>query len=144
MQGVPPPIPRRIPLAVLPHSPGFRIAPSVVSQSISGRRKTSQDSGARARRPVSVTTFVGIRYAAAPIDELRFSELHPPQHVAGVQQAIALPDMCPQAPVGSSSTNPVKARALEVGLSEDCLTLRPVRELRRAISRLSFLFTACL
>ncbi|KAJ7117209.1 Alpha/Beta hydrolase protein [Mycena crocata] len=71
----------------------------------------------------NVTTFVGIRYAAAPIDKLRFSEPQPPQHVAGVQQAIALPDMCPQAPVGSSSTNPVKARALEVGLSEDCLTL---------------------
>ncbi|KAJ7182323.1 Alpha/Beta hydrolase protein [Mycena crocata] len=71
----------------------------------------------------NVTTFLGIKYAAAPIGDLRFSAPHPPPHIAGVQQATELPDSCPQTPVGTSSTNPVRARGVEVGSSEDCLTL---------------------
>ncbi|KAJ7149175.1 Alpha/Beta hydrolase protein [Mycena crocata] len=71
----------------------------------------------------NVTTFLGIRYAAAPIDDLRFRAPQTPKHVAGVQQATELPDTCPQTGIGSSSTNPNRARGIVVGSSEDCLTL---------------------
>ncbi|KAJ7660533.1 Alpha/Beta hydrolase protein [Mycena rosella] len=71
----------------------------------------------------NVTTFHGIRYAAAPINELRFRAPQPPPAVTGVQQATTLPDMCLQTGPGSSSINPLRARTIDVGASEDCLTL---------------------
>ncbi|KAJ7708326.1 Alpha/Beta hydrolase protein [Mycena rosella] len=58
-----------------------------------------------------------------PIKELRFRAPQPPQAVIGVQQATTLPDMCPQTGVGTSSINPLRARTIDVGTSEDCLTL---------------------
>ncbi|KAJ7775486.1 Alpha/Beta hydrolase protein [Mycena metata] len=71
----------------------------------------------------NITTFLGIRYAAAPIDDLRFRGPHSPPNVAGVQQAVVQPDQCFQGASGTSSTNPLEARAVDVGTSEDCLFL---------------------
>ncbi|KAJ7183590.1 alpha beta-hydrolase [Mycena filopes] len=73
----------------------------------------------------NVTTFLGIRYAAAPIDNLRFRAPQPPPSVAGVQQAATQPSQCFQAGSGASAVNPFKleTRAIDVGTSEDCLFL---------------------
>ncbi|KAJ7703523.1 Alpha/Beta hydrolase protein [Mycena rosella] len=72
----------------------------------------------------NITTFLGIRYAAAPTaGQLRFGAPQPPQNVPGVQQATAQPDQCFQAPMGTNSTNPLENRAVVVDSSEDCLFL---------------------
>ncbi|KAJ7723824.1 Alpha/Beta hydrolase protein [Mycena maculata] len=71
----------------------------------------------------NLTTFLGIRYAAAPIDNLRFRAPHPPQNVTGVQQATAEPNECFQATDGASPTNPLESRDIVVATSEDCLFL---------------------
>ncbi|KAJ7769912.1 Alpha/Beta hydrolase protein [Mycena metata] len=59
----------------------------------------------------NVTTFLGIRYAAAPIKERRFSAPQPPEFLPGVQQATTQPDQCFQ------------ARTFATNSSEDCLFL---------------------
>ncbi|KAJ6524284.1 Alpha/Beta hydrolase protein [Mycena vulgaris] len=71
----------------------------------------------------NITTFLGIRYAASPVDELRFRGPQLPPYVAGVQQATAQPSQCFQASAGASPTNPLRTRAIEVGTAEDCLFL---------------------
>ncbi|KAJ7470971.1 Alpha/Beta hydrolase protein [Mycena latifolia] len=71
----------------------------------------------------NVTTFLGMRYAAAPIGELRFRAPQPPNNVSGVQQATTQPDQCFQAGPGTAPTNPLRARAIDVGTAEDCLFL---------------------
>ncbi|KAJ6560580.1 Alpha/Beta hydrolase protein [Mycena vulgaris] len=70
-----------------------------------------------------VTTFLGIRYAAAPINDLRFRAPQRPPQVTGVQQATTQPNQCFQSPIGNSSINPARTRALDVGSAEDCLFL---------------------
>lgn len=91
----------------------------------------------------NLTTFLGIRYAAAPIGvyprtlpplkpdkrlgDLRFRAPQPPQNVTGVQQATEEPNQCFQAVQGNSSTNPLESRDIVVATSEDCLFLRSVR-----------------
>ncbi|KAJ7163564.1 Alpha/Beta hydrolase protein [Mycena crocata] len=83
----------------------------------------------------NITTFLGIRYAAAPTGDLRFRAPRPPQSVAALQQATEQPKQCFQAMGGASPTNPFRKRALEsesaqvtlrevqVDTSEDCLFL---------------------
>ncbi|KAK6996810.1 carboxylic ester hydrolase [Favolaschia claudopus] len=71
----------------------------------------------------NVATFLGVRYATPPLGNLRFRAPQPPQNITGVQQATAFPNGCWQAPPGLSSTNPLRSRALDIGMSEDCLFL---------------------
>ncbi|KAJ7149873.1 Alpha/Beta hydrolase protein [Mycena crocata] len=71
----------------------------------------------------NLTTFLGIRYAAAPVGELRFRAPQPPSKVTEVQQATEQPNQCFQAPIGTSPTNPFETRDLEIVTSEDCLFL---------------------
>ncbi|KAG2342022.1 alpha/beta-hydrolase [Suillus weaverae] len=74
----------------------------------------------------NITSFLGIRYAAPPVGELRWAAPQPPSNASGVQQATSEPHECYQAPVGNSSTNPFKntsTRKRAVSQSEDCLFL---------------------
>ncbi|KAF7317243.1 COesterase domain-containing protein [Mycena chlorophos] len=71
----------------------------------------------------NITSFLGIRYAAAPVGDLRFAAPQPPANVSGVQQATAQPNQCNQASTGMSPTNPLESRATTVASSEDCLFL---------------------
>ncbi|KAJ7167191.1 Alpha/Beta hydrolase protein, partial [Mycena crocata] len=71
----------------------------------------------------NLTIFLGIRYAAAPVGELRFRAPQPPLNITEVQQATEQPNQCFQAPSGASPTNPFKTRALDIVTSEDCLFL---------------------
>ncbi|VDC00399.1 unnamed protein product [Peniophora sp. CBMAI 1063] len=52
-----------------------------------------------------VTSFLGIRYAAAPIGELRFSAPRAPSYVEGVQQSV-MPHSCWETPAFGLATEP--------------------------------------
>ncbi|KAF7327249.1 Carboxylic ester hydrolase [Mycena kentingensis (nom. inval.)] len=76
------------------------------------------------------THFFGIRYAAAPLGNLRFRAPHPPVRVTGIQNATVQPNPCFQALNGTSPTNPLAAAARAVvdpgpgaNQMEDCLFL---------------------
>ncbi|KAJ7238000.1 Alpha/Beta hydrolase protein [Mycena rebaudengoi] len=71
----------------------------------------------------NITNFMGMRYAAAPIGDLRFRAPQPPANVTGVQQATTQPNQCFQASSGVSPTNPLRARAAQIISTEDCLFL---------------------
>ncbi|KAJ6577950.1 Carboxylesterase [Mycena capillaripes] len=79
----------------------------------------------------NVTTFLGIRYAAAPIaesecrpDNLRFRAPQPPKVVPGVQQATEQPDQCFQTiSLLVSPTNSLRQREATNISWEDCLFL---------------------
>ncbi|KAE9408455.1 alpha/beta-hydrolase [Gymnopus androsaceus JB14] len=80
----------------------------------------------------NVTNYLGMRYAAPPIGDLRWRAPQPPvnNNSAGVQQANTQPNPCFQAPTGEASTNPLEAqsslarRADAPGTqTEDCLFL---------------------
>ncbi|KAF7375448.1 COesterase domain-containing protein [Mycena sanguinolenta] len=71
----------------------------------------------------NITHFLGIRYAAAPLGDLRFRAPQPPVNMAGVQQATAQPNECFQAGYGVSPTNPLEKRATQIIDTEDCLFL---------------------
>ncbi|KAJ7314648.1 Alpha/Beta hydrolase protein [Mycena albidolilacea] len=71
----------------------------------------------------NITTFLGIRYAAPPIGDLRFRAPQSPPDVTGVQQATTQPNQCFQAGDGTSATNPLKPQAVDVLTSEHCLFL---------------------
>ncbi|KAF7335495.1 Carboxylic ester hydrolase [Mycena venus] len=73
--------------------------------------------------PANISHFLGIRYAAAPLGDLRFRAPQPPANVTGVQQATVEPNQCFQASNGVSPTNPLETRAPEVISTEDCLFL---------------------
>ncbi|KAI5890825.1 alpha/beta-hydrolase [Schizophyllum commune H4-8] len=45
----------------------------------------------------NITEFLGVRYAAPPIGNLRWRPPHPPSHEDGLRQAASQPPMCPQA-----------------------------------------------
>ncbi|KAJ7238019.1 Alpha/Beta hydrolase protein [Mycena rebaudengoi] len=72
---------------------------------------------------INITNFLGIRYAAAPLGELRFRGPKPPANVSGVQLATTQPNQCLQAAKGTSNTNPLSRRAAQVLSPEDCLFL---------------------
>ncbi|KAK1234054.1 hypothetical protein PQX77_002748 [Marasmius sp. AFHP31] len=79
---------------------------------------------------VNVTNFLGLRYAAAPVGDLRWESPSPPGHLDGVQQANSQPPQCPQASGGSSPTNPFSRngtqkakRQSQDDTNEDCLFL---------------------
>ncbi|KAG2358500.1 Alpha/Beta hydrolase protein [Suillus spraguei] len=73
----------------------------------------------------NITSFLGIRYAAPSVGDLRWAAPHPPSTVSGVQQANTQPNECYQATVGNSSTNPFETTISkrDVSQSEDCLFL---------------------
>ncbi|KAJ7503347.1 Alpha/Beta hydrolase protein [Mycena galericulata] len=72
----------------------------------------------------NISHFLGIRYAAAPLGDLRFRAPQPPATVTGVQQATVQPNQCFQASNGLSLTNPLETRATDDVIStEDCLFL---------------------
>ncbi|KAG1759067.1 Alpha/Beta hydrolase protein [Suillus occidentalis] len=74
----------------------------------------------------NITSFLGIRYAAPPIGDLRWAAPQPPPTVYGVQQATTQPNECNQAPAGNSLTNPFESTSMKkraVSQSEDCLFL---------------------
>ncbi|KAJ8083133.1 hypothetical protein PM082_009002 [Marasmius tenuissimus] len=54
----------------------------------------------------NVTTFFGIRYAAAPIGDLRWRAPASPPIVADIQQADTEPPRCFQAHFGANPMNP--------------------------------------
>ncbi|KAJ6534884.1 Alpha/Beta hydrolase protein [Mycena capillaripes] len=71
----------------------------------------------------NITHFLGIRYAAPPLGDLRFRAPQPPVNMAGVQLAISQPNECFQASSGLSPTNPLETRATQIVDTEDCLFL---------------------
>ncbi|KAJ6577853.1 Alpha/Beta hydrolase protein [Mycena capillaripes] len=72
----------------------------------------------------NITHFLGIRYAAPPLGDLRFRAPQPPVNMTGVQQAIAQPNECFRAASnGQSPINPLETRAAQIVATEDCLFL---------------------
>ncbi|KAG1838524.1 Alpha/Beta hydrolase protein [Suillus subalutaceus] len=74
----------------------------------------------------NIASFLGIRYTAPPIGDLRWAAPQPPLGASGVQQATTQPNECNQAPVGTSSTNPLESISMRkrgISQSEDCLFL---------------------
>ncbi|KAJ7235638.1 alpha beta-hydrolase [Mycena haematopus] len=71
----------------------------------------------------NITHFLGIRYAAAPLGNLRFRAPQPPVIMTGVQLATTEPNECLQASDGLSPTNPLETRATQIVATEDCLFL---------------------
>ncbi|KAL4250518.1 Carboxylic ester hydrolase, partial [Pleurotus pulmonarius] len=74
----------------------------------------------------NISSYFGIRYAAAPIGDLRFRAPQSPPTLAGVQKATAKPQHCLQAPSGKSPTNPYPRSTLRGRAAqdpEDCLFL---------------------
>jgi carboxylesterase type B len=74
----------------------------------------------------NTTSFLGIRYAAPPVGDLRWAAPQPPSAVSGVQQATTQPNECNQASVGNSSTNSFESTSVRkraISQSEDCLFL---------------------
>ncbi|KAJ6477683.1 alpha beta-hydrolase [Mycena sanguinolenta] len=71
----------------------------------------------------NIAHFLGIRYAAAPLGDLRFRAPQPPVNQTSVQQATTEPNECLQAGDGDSPTNPFETRAAQVIATEDCLFL---------------------
>ncbi|KAF8451113.1 Alpha/Beta hydrolase protein [Boletus edulis BED1] len=73
---------------------------------------------------LDVTNFLGVRYAAAPVGNLRWAAPQAPQTVSGVQLATSEPNECYQAGLGSASTSPFSStKKRDVSQSEDCLFL---------------------
>ncbi|KAJ7587111.1 Alpha/Beta hydrolase protein [Mycena floridula] len=77
----------------------------------------------------NLTTFLGLRYAAPPVGDLRFQAPQAPLNVTGVQPALTNGDTCFQAlaglSFGTSNTNPFLRRD-DIPESEDCLFLNVV------------------
>ncbi|KAG0698021.1 Alpha/Beta hydrolase protein [Suillus ampliporus] len=76
----------------------------------------------------NITSFLGIRYAAPPLGDLRWAAPQPPSTFSGVQQATMQPNECHQAPLGQGNTSihPFESTSLSeraANQSEDCLFL---------------------
>ncbi|KAL4262468.1 Carboxylic ester hydrolase, partial [Pleurotus pulmonarius] len=74
----------------------------------------------------NISTYFGIRYAAAPVGDLRFRAPQSPPALVGVQRATTKPPRCLQASSGRSPTNPNPKSSLSgraVQTNEDCLFL---------------------
>ncbi|KAF4596828.1 hypothetical protein EYR40_007483 [Pleurotus pulmonarius] len=77
----------------------------------------------------NISSYLGIRYAAAPVGDLRFRAPQNPPALSGVQRATAKPQQCLQASPGRSPTNPNPKSPLgrrAVQNPEDCLFLKYV------------------
>ncbi|KAJ7894162.1 Alpha/Beta hydrolase protein [Mycena olivaceomarginata] len=71
----------------------------------------------------SITHFLGIRYAAPPLGDLRWRAPQAPANTSGVQLATSQPSACFQSSTGQSPTNPFQGRATQIDETEDCLFL---------------------
>ncbi|KAJ8592162.1 alpha/beta-hydrolase [Rhizopogon salebrosus TDB-379] len=74
----------------------------------------------------NITSFLGIRYAAPPVGNLRWAAPQHPPTTSAVQQATMQPNECYQGPVGNSSIDRFQNASLSkrvVTQSEDCLFL---------------------
>ncbi|KAF4597014.1 hypothetical protein EYR40_007464 [Pleurotus pulmonarius] len=74
----------------------------------------------------NISVYLGIRYAAAPLGELRWRAPQSPPRFPETQSAAIQPAECPQASTGMSPTNPIPAlsrRDGDITFSEDCLFL---------------------
>nr|GAT61117.1 predicted protein [Mycena chlorophos] len=71
----------------------------------------------------NVSTFLGIRFAAPPTEDLRWQPPATPTPVQGIQQATSQPPMCYQGEPGSNATGSTLQRRDAVAESEDCLFL---------------------
>ncbi|KAJ7068817.1 Alpha/Beta hydrolase protein [Mycena amicta] len=71
----------------------------------------------------NITSFLGIRFAAPPLGDLRWRAPQPPVSVPGLQPATAQPNQCTlAASKGLSPTNPLESRATgDPPETEDCL-----------------------
>ncbi|KAG7095884.1 hypothetical protein E1B28_006573 [Marasmius oreades] len=58
----------------------------------------------------NVTSFLGMRFAAAPIGELRWQapQLPTDENENGIQKAVTQPLQCPQAAPGTADRNPYR------------------------------------
>ncbi len=77
----------------------------------------------------NISSYLGIRYAAAPIGDLRFRAPQNPPVLDGVQQATTEPQQCLQAGSGNSPSNPNPTTSLRSRATqdpEDCLFLKCV------------------
>lgn len=77
----------------------------------------------------NISSYLGIRYAAAPVGDLRFRAPQNPPVLDGVQQATTEPQQCLQAGSGNSPTNPNPTSSLSSRATqdpEDCLFLKYV------------------
>jgi acetyl esterase/lipase len=78
-----------------------------------------------------ITSFLGVRYAAAPVGDLRFKAPQSPLTTSGVQKANSQPKQCYQGPQGSASkAQSFASREVDMefeeralGSTEDCLFL---------------------
>ena len=91
---------------------------------ISGLLDTTFDSPSLHRR-----VFKGVRYAAAPVGELRFKAPEPPPMIAGTQDASAFGPSCPQIE-GEGVVGNEDCLFLNIWTHNDDL-VRPVTALRR-------------
>ncbi|KAF4596861.1 hypothetical protein EYR40_007448 [Pleurotus pulmonarius] len=66
-----------------------------------------------------ISTYLGIRYAAAPVGNLRFRAPQSPPFLPGVQQATSRGPECWQTGPGNSPTNPYPIRFTDTSLGDD-------------------------
>ncbi|KAJ7448568.1 Alpha/Beta hydrolase protein [Mycena latifolia] len=71
----------------------------------------------------NIANFLGIRYAAPPVGDLRFRAPQPPANMSGVQLATAQPNACLESVGGQSPANPFETSAAQIDHTEDCLFL---------------------
>lgn len=71
----------------------------------------------------NVTSYLGIRFAEPPVEDLRWRAPQPPEKLLGVQNATAVPPLCPQGFIDISIPGGISPPDLS-NVSEDCLFLR--------------------
>ncbi|KAF4570967.1 hypothetical protein EYR36_001765 [Pleurotus pulmonarius] len=70
----------------------------------------------------NVTSYLGIRFAEPPVEDLRWRAPRPPKKVLGVQNATIVPPLCPQGFINISIPGGIPPPDLS-NVSEDCLFL---------------------
>ncbi|KAF4596849.1 hypothetical protein EYR40_007461 [Pleurotus pulmonarius] len=69
-----------------------------------------------------ITSYLGIRFAEPPVEDLRWRAPRPPKNVLGVQNATIVPPLCPQGFINISIPGGIPPPDLS-NVSEDCLFL---------------------